>query len=66
MSLHDCEYCWSSPCECGAQWQHWDDARLVEMITLLSIVRDVKRMLPTALQAEFYEEMLKRRGGDAT
>jgi hypothetical protein len=41
MSLHDCEKCWSTPCECGYQYEHWEPEWIEAFIeTLLRVLRE--------------------------
>jgi hypothetical protein len=35
MSLSDCIKCWSNPCECGHDYEHWDVERLESLRDIL-------------------------------
>lgn len=35
MSLSDCIKCWSTPCECGHDYAHWSDERILNQIEML-------------------------------
>jgi hypothetical protein len=41
MSLHDCEKCWSNPCECGYEYRHWNpDGLEAYIIMLLNVLKE--------------------------
>ena len=35
MSLSDCEKCWSTPCECGHEYNHWDLEKLKKFYQII-------------------------------
>jgi hypothetical protein len=42
MSMSDCSQCWSTPCECGHDYQSWTEQRLREQLVMLQRVLDSK------------------------
>jgi hypothetical protein len=50
MSMSDCTKCWSTPCECGHDYESWSIERLHDQVTMLQRILDKKRSeqdLPT-------------------
>jgi hypothetical protein len=38
LALSDCIKCWSTPCECGHEYQDWTEERLKKQIRMLERV----------------------------
>ena len=35
LSMTDCPECWSTPCECGYEYRHWDKKRRLEQAAIV-------------------------------
>ena len=38
MAMSDCVKCWSTPCVCGHNYEHWSEQQLREQIEMLQRV----------------------------